>query len=120
MNGIGMKMRGTRRSWTAARQKVDEQGCRLATTPGHHCTGQVEAAHVIDRSLGGGMQADEIVPLCKAAHSAYDAFELDLLPHLTIDEQVAAVRTLGIEGARRRTCPSDYTPRMAECRRLVG
>lgn len=98
-----------RRSWKEARDKVEAEGfrCRVCRS-----SFQVEAAHVIPRSLapgvGNNMGADNIVPLCgDQCHPAYDRHELDLLPYLTLPEQVAAVRQAGgIALAYRRTTNS--------------
>ena len=94
----------TRRNWKEARAKVDaEKGrCRVCGAP------NAEAAHVIPRSLapgvGNNMSADNIVPLCRDCHTEYDQHRLDLLPFLTLPEQVAAVRSAGgIALAYRRT-----------------
>lgn len=93
----------------AARAKVEREGrCRVCGTEG---VDRLDAAHVWDRSQGGpGFDdPDAIVPLCSAikggagCHDAYDAHELDLLPYMTTDEQVALVRYAGsIERARSR------------------
>jgi hypothetical protein len=93
----------------AARQKVEREGvCRVCGLGGPE---RLDAAHTWDRSLGGpGFDdPDAIVPLCSdmkgglGCHQAYDAHELDLLPHLTTAEQVALVRMAGtIERARDR------------------
>ena len=94
-----------RRDWREARQKVEREGfrCRVCRS-----SFQVEAAHVIPRSLAPGvgtnMGADNIVPLCRECHVEYDQHRLDLLPALTLPEQVAAVRQAGgIALAYRRT-----------------
>ena len=94
-----------RRNWKEARQKVEREGfrCRVCRS-----SFQVEAAHVIPRSLAPGvgtnMGADNIVPLCRDCHIEYDQHRLDLLPALTLPEQVAAVRQAGgIALAYRRT-----------------
>lgn len=119
MNGIGMKSK-RRRDWTDAHAKVEEEGgCRLAKDPVHriHCAGPIDPAHVIDRSLGGGMEPASVVPLCRHHHSAFDAHELDLLGHLTRDEEVAAVQAVGLESARIRICPSDYSPFLVSARK---
>lgn len=85
----------SRRDWTAARAKVeaDNNGrCRVCRdTP-------VDAAHVIPRSIDpreSNMGPDSVVGLCRRCHTAYDAHELDLLAHLTLDEQLAAVYAAG-------------------------
>lgn len=95
-----------RRDWREARRKViehDEGRCRVCRS-----TWRVQAAHVIPRSLapgvGNNMGADNIVALCEDCHREYDQHRLDLLPHLSLSEQVAAVREAGGIGlAYRRT-----------------
>jgi 5-methylcytosine-specific restriction endonuclease McrA len=90
-----------KRDWKAARAKVDrENACRVCGIGG-----RLESAHVVPRSLGGGQSEDSIVPLCPDHHRDYDGRRLDLLPHLTHDEQAEAVRVLGLERARRRLSP---------------
>lgn len=91
-----------RRDWTACAEKRD-QGCRIC---GVH---PAEMAHVIgrvhDHRRGSVVvvDADSVCPLCKSHHEAYDARLLDLLPHLTVEEQARAVVDAGgIEAARRR------------------
>ncbi len=80
------------RDWTAALDKKREEGkCR--TCPSRS---QLEAAHVIPRSLGGDQHALATVPLCRSCHQRYDARELDLLPYLTKDEQAHAVGLVGM------------------------
>lgn len=92
------------RNWQAARAKVErEGGCRICGEP----LG-TQAAHIVPRSLGGQMSEDSIVPLCPAHHSAFDAHDLDLISHLSRDEQAEAVRVLGLERARVRLLPSEY------------
>lgn len=90
-----------RRDWTSARAKVeaDNNGrCRVCKDA------PVDAAHVIPRSIDpreSNMTADSIVGLCRRCHTAYDSHDLDLLPYLTLSEQVAAVIAAGsIERAR--------------------
>lgn len=62
---------------------------------------------------------DRIVPLCEhmtedGCHSLYDAKKIDLLPYLTIDEQVQAVIDLGgIELARKCLAPTAYESKIA-------
>jgi hypothetical protein len=95
----------------AARAKVEGEGkCRVCGIRAEHC----DAAHTIDRSLSssGFVDPDLIVPLCSqikggaGCHAAYDAHALDLLPYLTRAEEVAMVREVGIERARRRATGS--------------
>lgn len=112
---------GKRRSWKAALEKVEAEGqCRVCGT-----TEYLDAAHTISRkaqdvevtgSRGGRhiyVMPDSVVPLCNGfangCHGLYDGRELDLLPYLSIDEQLNAVDAAGgIEMARRRLCPSEY------------
>lgn len=111
--------RPVRRYWEAARAKVErEAACRTCNE-----TVGLQAAHVISRTHDRSFDAlwpgaelpddfkpddlyvnpDDVVPLCRRCHGLYDARALDLLPALTIAEQVAAVRAVGIVAALRRT-----------------
>jgi hypothetical protein len=86
------------------RAKVTAEGeCRICGSRQN-----LEAAHIIPRSLGGGMKALDCIPLCRAHHSTFDAHRLDVLHALTYAEQAEAVRVLGIERARERFVPSEY------------
>lgn len=110
-----------RRDWERAREKCDlEQGCRLCGS------WPVEAAHVVARKADANfplrsedwspydVAPDRIVPLCPAHHRAYDARDLDLLPHLTIAEQAQAVADAsGIWPALYRLSPSENPRRVA-------
>ena len=101
-----------RRDWSAARAKVEAEGvCRVCRRP------NPEAAHVTgrkhDKPKAGGktlyVKPESVVALCGQHHRAYDAHELDLLPYLTLDEQLQAVADAGgLELARVRLCPSEY------------
>lgn len=111
-----------RRTWTAAHIKIaaERHRCRVCKKKG-----PVQAAHIIarehdrkpsldDRELDGHILAEpytvhpnRIVPLCEHHHREYDAHRLDLLPHLTLDEQLQAVADAGgIETARIRLTSS--------------
>ena len=92
------------RNWAEARRKVTDAGrcrvCRTASPP-------IDAAHVIPRSLApnGGEHADAIVELCRECHNRYDSHDpsFDLLPFLSLAEQLSAVTVAGgIEAARRQ------------------
>lgn len=91
-----------RRSWKAAREKVDREGeCRVCG--GGH---DLQSAHVIGRVYDppdGKVRPVDIVPLCANCHQKYDARSLDLLPCLSHDEQAAAVGHVGIVAAYQRT-----------------
>lgn len=90
------------RNWADARRKITDAGrcrvCRTATPP-------IDAAHVIPRSLApnGGEHSNAIVELCRHCHTRYDMHDLDLLPYLSMAEQLSAVTVAGgIEAARRQ------------------
>lgn len=85
----------------AGRRKVEDEGaCRVCGTGP---ASKLDAAHTWDRSLGGkGFDdPDLIVPLCSqikgglGCHDLYDAHQLDLLPYLTLNEQLALVKAAG-------------------------
>jgi hypothetical protein len=92
------------RDWTLARQKVEEEGCCRVC----HATGRLEAAHTVGRAYDVDekdvvvVDPDDVVPLCRVCHAAFDARRLDLLPYLTRAEQARAVLHAGIVGAMRR------------------
>lgn len=91
-------------NWIAARRKVEAEGrCRFCCD-----TRNLQAAHVIPRSLGGGMNADSVIPLCATCHEAQHDGLIELLPWLTRDEQAEAVRVVGIARAFRYLAPSAY------------
>lgn len=86
-----------RRDWSAARAKVDEEGCcRNCPT-----TWPLETAHVIgrarDRRENGKavVDRDSVIPLCTECHKDYDEGTLDILPLLTPVEQARAVVDAG-------------------------
>lgn len=92
------------RDWMLAIAKTrGEVGCRI-------CGRQpVDAAHVIgrarDKRIGNKatVDPDSVIPLCREHHMEYDAHRLDVLPYLTVAEEVAAVRDAGgIVAALRR------------------
>jgi hypothetical protein len=97
------------RDWTDARAKVEEEGrCRRC-----HGGRDLEAAHIIgrqhDKDAGYIVVPIRVAPLCRSCHRKYDDHELDLMPHLTLEEQARAVLDAGgIELARQRTCPLAY------------
>ncbi len=93
-----------KRDWTAAREKCEREGrCR-------YCGGRdPQAAHLWHRGMGGGMEADLIVPLCFYCHQRFDSHDIDILGLLSLDEQLALVRAAGsLERARQRVVPSEY------------
>ncbi len=90
-----------KRDWTEARDKVEAEGCCRACG----ATGELDAAHVIARSLSGArsMNADSVIPLCRSCHVAQHAHRLELLPMLSSEEQVEATRVVGLARAYRLT-----------------
>jgi hypothetical protein len=108
------------RDWSLTRIKNEREAdrCRVCKTHG------TEMAHIIGReadhySLTGIkhrdtswiVYPDRVVPLCHHHHDLVDTHRFDLLPYLTLDEQVQAVRDArGLEKARIRLCPSAYGP----------
>lgn len=94
-----------RRDWSAARAKVEtEARCRVCKRSDRG----LEAAHVMGRKYDqpdGRVLADDVVPLCRECHTAYDARRLRLLPYLTLAEQAAAARHVGLERAMLRVYP---------------
>lgn len=117
---------GPKRDWTRARAKVEgEEVCRLGRD--RTCQGKLEAAHVTGREFDPpwsppdhfdpelddvydlDVRPESVIPLCRSHHRRYDLHNVDVLPVLTIDEQVRAVLDLdGIESARLRTAPTAY------------
>lgn len=99
-----------KRDWTDALAKVQEEGCcRICKTTSR----KLEAAHVLGRihdepkvSKTTGeilkelyVHPDRIVPLCgpfpEGCHGDVDLNRVNLVHHLTISEQVQAVRDAG-------------------------
>lgn len=91
--------------WTVALEKKRREGrCRI-----DGCREMViDAAHVVPRSLGGGMGEHDTIPLCRIHHQQFDAHRLDILPYLTYEEQAAGVKRIGLERMRVRCLPSEY------------
>lgn len=104
--------RAPERDWRDARAKVDaERVCRVCGASEHDPSGPVEAAHVIgrihdrpreERESMLYVEPDDVVPLCRTCHRAYDLGGLDLLPYLSRDEQARAVLLVGMMAAFRR------------------
>lgn len=91
---------------------TDAQRAAVAGRPCIVCGFQrrVDAAHLVPRALGCG-DALCVCPLCRRCHAAYDAGELDLLPHLEPGwrAQLAhAVGHVGLVGALRRIGGRDW------------
>lgn len=105
-----MRRSQPKRDWTDARAKVEAEGrCRLCgITRGLQAAHTIGRVHDAKRGATRWVDPDGIVPLCEVDHQAYDRHEVDLLGYLTAAEEVFAVRTVGLEQARRRLAPSDY------------
>jgi hypothetical protein len=93
--------------------KVDGRAC-IAADLGP-CLGDVDPAHLIDRSLAPSMGDDvrAVVPLCRRHHNEYDEHKLDLStvlePRLR-EEAAWAVEALGLFGALRRITGKHWQP----------
>lgn len=98
------------KDWTDAHAKVVAEGsCRV----GGQLHGYCDPAHIIQRSrIPGpeGMDARNIVPLCRSCHRAYDTRDLDLLPYLTVKEQGYAASLVGVVAALERTTNRRWGP----------
>jgi predicted restriction endonuclease len=92
-----------RRDWTAAHEKLDQEGrrCRVCRSS------PVDAAHLVARSRVGPPRGEDprnIVGLCREHHQAFDSGGLDLLPYLSLAEQGYVAELVGlVEGLRRMT-----------------
>lgn len=81
----------SRRNWKPLIEKVTDEGqCRYCGSGG-----PLDPAHIWPRSLGGTMELSNIIPLCRTCHTRYDGGQLDILPVLSLDEQIQAVREAG-------------------------
>jgi len=80
----------------AIRRKVHGQPCRNCGSKQN-----IDAAHVIARSLGGRNLPQSVIPLCRDCHRLSHEHRLEILPLLRREEEVEAVEVVGIERARR-------------------
>lgn len=95
---------GVKRDWTEAKAKCLREGeCRYCGV-----RQGLDPAHVVPRSLGGGMGELDVVPLCRRCHRDFDQHMIDLLSAISFLEQAEAVKTIGIEAAYRRLAPSQF------------
>lgn len=116
------------RDWTAARAKVEEEGCcRICKRTDR----KLEAAHILGREhdepktridAGTGeliatkvlwVDPLRIFPACgpfpDGCHGDADYRRINILPHLTLEEQIQAVKDAGgIEAARIRLAPVEH------------
>lgn len=79
---------------SAIRRKVHGQPCRNCGSKQN-----IDPAHHIPRSLGGKNLPDSVIPLCRRCHEAQHAHRLEILPLLRRDEEIEAVRVVGIARA---------------------
>lgn len=81
-------------------QKLADEGrCRCCGVP--ESVHGLDPAHTIPKSLGGKNTYDSVIPLCRACHDAQHRREIELLPLLNREEQVEAVRAVGLARAWR-------------------
>lgn len=106
---------GPKRDWKDARAKVEAEGqCRVC---GRSCC--LEAAHLTGREHDPKkgsvryVRPESIIPLCGSqspewsCHVEYDAHRLDLLSHLTLEEELRVVEDTGsLISALRRVAPN--------------
>lgn len=121
------------RFWDDARAKVDEEGCcricKRPPAPGR----PIEAAHVlgrehdepmVSRSTGEILRVlyvapDRIFPACgpspSGCHGMAERKEINVLPYLTLEEELQAIRDAGsIEAARIRLEPVTHNREVRE------
>jgi hypothetical protein len=114
-----MKQSEPKREWAPARTKVEEERCcRICKRTDR----PLEAAHVLGREHDEPMVVDgritktllvhpaRVIPACgpfpAGCHGDIDMRRINLLPYLTLDEQIQAVKDAGgVEAARIRLEP---------------
>lgn len=98
---------------TEQRAKVKGQPC-IVLKEDDPCSGPVQPAHVIDRSLGGDDHEACVVPLCEKHHDAYDnARTLSILEFMEPryrEEIQYAVGLLGLVRALERLTNERWSP----------
>ena len=81
-------------------QKIADEGkCRCCGVPEE--IHPLDPAHTVAKSIGGKDTYNSVIPLCRACHDAQHRHEIDLLPLMTREEQVEAVRAIGLARAYR-------------------
>jgi hypothetical protein len=90
----------------AQRKKVKRQGCRITGEHGGH----VHPAHVCDRGLGGCEHEDCVIGLRADYHRLYDMQKIDVLPHLTKEEQAHLVSHVGLISALEQSTGERWAP----------
>ena len=108
-----MKRGSPARDWRDSVAKLEAEGCcrvcgiERGLQQAHTAGRRFDVTRPGRKTLW--VNPDAIVPLCPHCHHDYDAHDLDLLPYLTLDEQLYVVKVMGgIEAARIRLAPRDY------------
>jgi hypothetical protein len=113
-----LKRKTPRRDWSDAEKKRGPcRVCGFQASELAHTIGRAKQDKRIKRKQGDvwvesdvlWINPSSVVPLCTVHHREYDARQLDLLPYLSIAEEVNAVETVGIESAYRRLVPSLFS-----------
>jgi hypothetical protein len=97
----------------AQRAKVQRQGCRITGEHGGH----VHPAHICDRGLGGCDHEDCVIGLRADYHRLYDMQQLDVLPHLTKEEQAHLVSHVGLISALEQSTGERWAPVLSRLER---
>ena len=113
------------RDWTKADEKCRQEGrcrrCGVARIERAHLAPRTHDPRISFKSKKREVVADNCIPLCPSCHRKFDHKEIDILEHLTLDEQLHVVRALGgIENARMRLAPLDYKTNMAQARGMAA
>ena len=90
----------------AAVEKIITEGqCRVCTRK------DIQTSHLWPRGRGAPKYEDPdiCIPLCAYHHFWFDAHQLELLPYLSLEEQLATVREAGgiVKAYRRLTYDAD-------------
>ena len=86
-------------------QKIADEGrCRSCGVP--DTIHGLDPAHTIPKSIGGKMNYDSVIPLCRYCHDCQHGKngrenQFELLPWMTRDEEIEAVRAIGLARAYR-------------------
>lgn len=98
------------RNWSDALRKLEPFVCRNCK---RHDRG-LDLAHTVGRKYDEKrgkrlyVHPDSVVPLCRIDHQLYDAHKLNILPVLTLGEQLKAVELVGLARAYKRLTGDRY------------
>lgn len=92
LSDIDRQAWGTRRSRMGASKSQVAKRKRVGACIVTGDTEGIDAAHLVDRSLGGCDSPECVVPLRRDVHEAYDRHEFDLLPFLIAQGCVAELQ----------------------------